>query len=100
MLVIYRIQYLISVSVQTRQIESGFNYHSIFHWRNYILIEVVILALMAVVISSVNHNTLPKWKGLCNFLNEWKNNFAGSVKVAIIVIRLIVVYAKNLNCST
>lgn len=43
---------------------------------------------MVVVISSVNHNTLAKWKELCNFPNKWKNNFAGSVKVAIIVIRL------------
>lgn len=34
MLIIYRIQYLISVSVQTRQIKS--KYHSIFHWLNYI----------------------------------------------------------------
>lgn len=34
----------------------------------------------------------------CNFPNKWKNNFAGSVKVAIIVIRLIVVIVKNLNC--
>lgn len=55
---------------------------------------------MAVVISSVNHNTLLKWKELCNFSNKGKYNFAGSVKVAIIVIRLIVVYAKNLNAST
>lgn len=55
---------------------------------------------MAVVISSVNHNTHRKWKELCNFTNKWKNDFAGPVKIAIIVVRLIVVTTKNLNCST
>lgn len=55
---------------------------------------------MAVVISSVNHKTFPKWKELCNFPNKWKNNFAGSIKVEIIIIKLIVVIANNLNGST
>lgn len=88
-----------SGSVQSGQIKSEFNYHSIFHWLSYILIGIIILAVMARVISLVNHNTLPKQKELCNFLNEWKNNFAGSVKIAIIVIGLIAVYVKNLSCS-
>lgn len=46
-----------SGSVQSRQIKSEFNYHSIFYWLSYILIGIVILAAMAIVISSVNHNT-------------------------------------------
>lgn len=35
MLILYKIQYLISVLVQIRQIK--FNFHSIFYWLKYIL---------------------------------------------------------------
>lgn len=35
MLILYKIQYLISVLVQIRQIKS--NFHSIFYWLKYIL---------------------------------------------------------------
>lgn len=88
-----------SGSAQSEQIRSEPKYDSIFHWLSYLFTVIVILAMMAIVIPLVNHNIFPKQKELCNFPSEWKNNFVGSVKIAIIVTGFIAIYVKNLSCS-